>query len=146
MMTSIISFLSGIASAIGSVFKFRSTPEMQRERAEDRQQEIEADRVARVDEMRQAVFSGDDERVNSIVNQILLCFLAVASILLVVGCVSTPARVVYIPTDRRIESCTNSIGIACKAVPDAVFAELLEAAIELKDLRREMAVDKRVSH
>jgi len=59
------------------------------------------------------------------------------------GCSSAP-KVTYIPTDRRIESCTNSLGIACKAVPNAVMEEMMVKLQELKDLKTEQKVDKRV--
>jgi len=61
------------------------------------------------------------------------------------GCASKqPTPTVYIATDRRIETCTNSLGIVCKAVPNAVMADMLEKLQELKDLKTEMKVDKRV--
>jgi len=72
------------------------------------------------------------------------CGAACCAVLLL-GCSTRPPAVCYVPTDRRIEPCTNSIGIACQAVPNAVFCELLEKAQELKDLKSELSVDKRLS-
>lgn len=63
-----------------------------------------------------------------------------------VGCASSPkTTTVYIATDRRIETVTNSVGIVCKAVPNAVMDEMLVKLQELKDLKTEQKVDKRVS-
>jgi len=117
---------------------------MQRERAESRQAEIDAEKESKTDEIRKTVHEGSDEEVNALVNRVL-SGLSVAISAVFLGCSSAPqTKVIYVPTDRRIESCTNSIGIACKMVPNAVFSDLLEKAQELKDLRTEMAVDKRV--
>jgi len=66
-----------------------------------------------------------------------------AAICATFGC-SSPAPV-YVATDRKIESCTNSVGIACKAVPDAVFAEMLVRLQRLKDLQQKAEVDARLS-
>ena len=74
-------------------------------------------------------------------NPVLIISIALTSL---VGCISK-TETVYIPTDRKIESCVNSLGISCKAVPDAVMVEMLEKIQELEELKREMKVDKRVS-
>lgn len=133
--------LSKICSAIGSFFTYKSSANKQRRDAENdvakRQAAIEAKKA----EIRQAVYSHDDQKLNEICARILMVMI-VAVTVITIGCQSS---VVYVPTDRRIESCTNSFGIACKAVPDAVFCELLEKAQELKDLKAEMAADKRLT-
>jgi len=72
-----------------------------------------------------------------------LVYIAVPFVFLA-GCASN-TKPVYIPTDRKIESCTNSIGISCKAVPDAVMVEMMEKLEELKALKLEQKVDKRVA-
>lgn len=61
------------------------------------------------------------------------------------GCASRAPETTYVPTDRRIETCTNSIGIVCKAVPNAVMEEMLLKIRELKDLKTEQKVNQRVS-
>jgi len=63
---------------------------------------------------------------------------------LVAGC-ATGARTVYVASDRRIESCTNTAGVACKAVPDAVFAEMLVTLKELENMKKERKVESRLS-
>lgn len=136
-----LDLITKIFSSIGSFFTYKSSANKQRRDAEKdvakRQAAIEAKKA----EIRQAVYSHDDEKLNEICAKILMVMIVVVTII-TIGCQSA---VVYVPTDRRIESCTNSLGIACKAVPDAVFCELLERAQELKDLKAEMAVDKRLT-
>ena len=133
--------LSKIFASIGSFFTYKSSANKQRRDAEKDVSKRQAAIEAKKDEIRQAVYSHDDEKLNEICAKILMVMIVVVTII-TIGCQSA---VVYVPTDRRIESCTNSLGIACKAVPDAVFCELLEKAQELKDLKAEIAVDKRLT-
>lgn len=147
MLTSIISFFSGIVHAVGGYFKVKSSPNVQRREAEkDVRKELEA-AEAKEAEIDAAVHGKDDDTVTRITHD-LLCGLAVGSAvctIFVYGCFSGPkSKTVYVPTTEVIESCTNSYGIACKAVPDTIYAEMLKRLQELKDLRTEMKVDKRL--
>lgn len=134
--------LSKIFASIGSFFTYKTSANKQRRDAENDVAKRQAEIEAKKDEIRRAVYSHDDEKLNEICAKILMVMI-VAVTAITIGCQSA---VVYVPTDRRIESCTNSLGIACKAVPDAVFCELLEKAQELKDLKAEMAIDKRLKN
>lgn len=68
------------------------------------------------------------------------------SSLFVFGCASrSKTTTVYIPTDRRIETVTNSIGIVCKAVPNAVMDEMLVKLQELQEIKEDLKVNQRVS-
>lgn len=133
--------LSKICSAIGSFFTYKSSANKQRRDAEKDVEKRQAAIEAKKDEIRQAVYSHDDQKLNEICAKILMVMIVVV-FLVTIGCQSA---VVYVPTDRRIESCTNSIGVACKAVPDAVFVELLEKVQELKTIKTEQAIDKRLA-
>lgn len=144
-MTKLLSFLSSIGSAIGGWFNWKSSPVAQRRAAEEDIAKREAEIKTATDEIKDAVYSADDTKLNEIVsrlmNPVLIISIALTSL---VGCISK-TETVYIPTDRKIESCVNSLGISCKAVPDAVMVEMLEKIQELEELKREMKVDKRVS-
>ncbi len=144
-MTKLLSFLSSIGSAIGGWFNWKSSPVAQRRAAEEDIAKREAEIKAATDEIKDAVYSADDTKLNEIVsrlmNPVLIISIALTSL---VGCISK-TETVYIPTDRKIESCINSLGISCKAVPDAVMVEMLEKIQELEELKREMKIDKRVS-
>lgn len=145
MITFIINLVSGISQAIGGIFKFKASAEIQRELAEKRQAEIENEKEESSNEIRRTVYDGTDDEINALVNRVISGMSIAITSLFLIGCLTAPkTKICYVPTDRRIESCTNSIGIACKMVPNAVFAELLDKAQELKDLKTEMAVDKRV--
>jgi len=148
MLTSIISFFAGIGHAVGCYFKIRSCPNVQRREAEKDVEKQEASRQLKEAEIDAAVHGKDDDTVTRITHD-LLSGLAVGSLvctIFVYGCFSEPkAKTVYVPTTEVIESCTNSYGIACKAVPDTLYAEMLKRLQELKDLKTEMKVDKRLS-
>ena len=141
MGTTIITLLAGVASVVGGYFALKTTPNRLRKQAEKEVMKKEEEVERKKQEVRDAVYNQDDERLNQIVSKLLAPLLS--AFLMLVGC-QTQTQTVYIPTDRRIESCTNSIGIACKAVPDAVFAEMAEKIIELQELKKTAEVDKRL--
>lgn len=144
-MTKLLSFLSSIGSAIGGWFNWKSSPVAQRRAAEEDIAKRDAEIKAATDEIKDAVYSADDTKLNEIVSRLMKPVLIISIALTsLVGCISK-TETVYIPTDRKIESCINSLGISCKAVPDAVMVEMLEKIQELEELKREMKVDKRVS-
>lgn len=144
-MTKLLSFLSSIGSAIGGWFNWKSSPVAQRRAAEEDIAKRDAEIKAATDEIKDAVYSADDTKLNEIVSRLMKPVLIISIALTsLVGCISK-TETVYIPTDRKIESCINSLGISCKAVPDAVMVEMLENIQELEELKREMKIDKRVS-
>lgn len=144
-MTKLLSFLSSIGSAIGGWFNWKSSPVAQRRAAEEDIAKRDAEIKAATDEIKDAVYSADDTKLNEIVSRLMKPVLIISIALTsLVGCISK-TETVYIPTDRKIESCINSLGISCKAVPDAVMVEMLEKIQELEELKREMKIDKRVS-
>lgn len=151
MFNAIANCISGIAGAIAAVFKWKSTPARQRRDAEE-DVRAEAKRVEdKKNEIRQAVYEFEDDKLTRMAQELLApCAIALlaATVLFacasISGCVLQPNGVVYVPTDRRIESCTNSLGIACKAVPDAVMEEMLIRLQSYRDLLTEKAVDKRL--
>lgn len=145
MITFIINLVSGISQAIGGIFKFKASAEIQRELAEKRQAEIENEKEESSNEIRRTVYDGTDDEINALVNRLILGMSIAISSLFLIGCLTAPKpKICYVPTDRRIESCTNSIGIACKAVPDAVMVEMLGKLQELQDLKTQQQVDKRL--
>ena len=144
-MNKILTFFSAIASAVGGFFNWKSSAVNQRREA-DKDLKNEEEKKAKLKaEISDAIHTGNDEKLNEILSRLLPVVFCVFSIAFFVGCNCTKTTIKYVPTDRRIESCTNSIGIACKAVPNAVFEELVNATVELQDLKREIKLDKRVS-
>ena len=144
-MNKILTLLSSIASAVGGFFNWKSSAVNQRREA-DKDLKNEEEKKAKLKaEISDAIHTGNDEKLNEILTRLLLVLCCVFSTAFLIGCNTSKMVIKYVPTDRRIESCTNSIGIACKAVPNAVFEDLVNATVELQDLKREIKLDKRVS-
>jgi hypothetical protein len=144
-MNKILTFFSAIASAVGGFFNWKSSAVNQRREA-DKDLKNEEEKKAKLKaEISDAIHTGNDEKLNEILTRLLLVLCCVFSTAFLIGCNTSKTVIKYVPADRRIESCTNSVGIACKAVPNAVFEDLVNATVELQDLKREIKLDKRVS-
>ncbi len=144
-MNTILNLLSSIGTAVAGFFNWKTSKVAQRRALEEDLNAKESEKAKLKSEIAKAVHTGDDEKLNEIVSRLLLTILFIYSISFASGCIGDSTVIKYIPTDRKIESCTNSIGVACKAVPNAVFEELLSARIELDYLRKEMKIDKQLS-
>lgn len=144
-MNTILNLLSSIGTAVAGFFNWKTSKVAQRRALEEDLNAKESEKAKLKSEIAKAVHTGDDEKLNEIVSRLLPMFLCVFLFSVISGCIGASTVIKYIPTDRKIESCTNSIGIACKAVPNAVFEELLSARIELDYLRKEMKIDKQLS-
>lgn len=144
-MATLINLLSSIASAVAGFFNWKSSKVAQRREAEKDLKKEEEKKDKLKAEISDAIHTGNDDKLNEVLARILPVVFCVFSSAFLIGCNTSQTLVKYVPTDRRIESCTNSIGIACKAVPNAVFEDLINATIELQDLKREIKIDKRVS-
>jgi hypothetical protein len=144
-MNKILTLLSSIASAVGGFFNWKSSAVNQRREA-DKDLKNEEEKKAKLKaEISDAIHTGNDEKLNEILTRLLLVLCCVFSTAFLIGCNTSKTVIKYVSADRRIESCTNSVGIACKAVPNAVFEDLVNATVELQDLKREIKLDKRVS-
>ena len=144
-MNKILTLLSSIASAVGGFFNWKSSAVNQRREADKDLKNEEEEKAKLKAEISDAIHTGNDEKLNEILTRLLLVLCCVFSTAFLIGCNTSKTVIKYVPADRRIESCTNSIGIACKAVPNTVFEELVNATVELQDLKREIKIDKRVS-
>lgn len=144
-MSTIMQFFSSIVSAFGGWLNWKSSPVNQRREAEKDLKKEESEKAKLKAELSDAIHTGNDDKLNEILTRIFPVVFCVFSTAFFMGCNGSKTTIKYVPTDRRIESCTNSIGIACKAVPNAVFEELVNATIELQDLRREIKLEKRIS-
>ena len=144
-MATFINLISSIGSAIAGFFSWKTSKVAQRREAEKDLIKEEEKKAKLKAEISDAIHTGNDEKLNEILTRLLLVLCCVFSTAFLIGCNTSKTVIKYVPADRRIESCTNSIGIACKAVPNAVFEELVNATVELQDLKREIKLDKRVS-
>lgn len=144
-MTTFLNAINSIGAAVAGFFNWKTSKVAQRREAEKDLQKKESEKAALKAEISTAIHTGDDAKLNEILTRLMPLFFLAFTLAFSVGCAAPKTVIKYVPTDRRIESCTNSLGIACKAVPNAVFEELLSARLELDALRREMAIDKQLS-
>ena len=140
MISGILTIISSAVSAVSGIFKLKSSANRQRREAEQDVRSAAESLEQKKQEIRSAVYEFDDDKLNEIATK-LLSILLIS--LCLVGCASKPVTI-YVATDRKIESCTNSLGIACKAVPNAVMADILSRLEEFEALKTEKAVDKRL--
>jgi len=132
---------AAIATAVAGIVAMKVSQNRQRREAEKDVEKKQTEREERKAMIEKAVFEKNDAKVNEIVNGLL----ALAVMVFFVGCCSSKKETVrYVSSDRRIVSITNEYGVACKAVPDVVFAEMLVKLDELKEIRKEREVDKRM--
>ena len=144
-MATFINLISSIGSAIAGFFSWKTSKVAQRREAEKDLIKEEEKKAKLKAEISDAIHTGNDEKLNEILTRLLLVLCCAFSTAFLIGCNTSKTVIKYVPADRRIESCTNSVGIACKAVPNAVFEDLVNATVELQDLKREIKLDKRVS-
>lgn len=140
MLKMIAELISNVAGILSNWFKWKSSGVSQRREAEgivERDGNAAAKRRA---EVNRACHTGDAAAVNRIVNgvgaaAIVFAFLFVDAVL-VGGCFSPPAPQ-YVAADREVKCHTNETGAVIWEVPALVMEELLNAKLELDDLKKE---------
>ena len=129
-----------VANALGVVkgwLDWKSSGVGQRKAAEGMVEDAEAAAKRRRAEINRAVHEGDEATVNRIVNG--LCVAACVSLALVAGCASPEPA--YVAADRHVTCVTNATGaVEYWRVPPLVMEELLNAKVELGELKKELKV------
>ena len=137
MLKMILELISNAVGAVKGWLDWKSSGVGQRKAAEGMVEDAEAAAKKRRAEINRAVFGGDAEKVNRIVNG--LCVLAVASFACVSGC-ATPAPT-YVAADRKVTCVTNAAGMVEHwCVPPLVMEELLNAKVELEEIKKELKI------
>jgi hypothetical protein len=129
----ILELIANAAGAVSNWFRWKSSGVAQREAAEGIVQKSEDAIAKRRAEVNRACHEGDASFVNRILNSAA----AVAfSSLCVVGCASA-VKPQYVAADREVRFVTNSVGRAVFEVPPLVMEELLNAKLELGEIKKE---------
>ena len=129
----ILELIANAAGAVSNWFKWKSSGVAQREAAEGIVKRDAADSARRRAEVNRACHEGDAGFVNRILNS--AAAVALAS-LCVVGCASS-TKPQYVAADREVRFVTNSMGRAVFEVPPLVMEELLNAKLELGEIKKE---------
>jgi hypothetical protein len=136
MMKMILELIANAAGAVSNWFKWKSSGVAQREAAEGIVQKSEDAAARRKAEVNRACHEGDAGFVNRILNS--SAAFALAS-LCVIGCAS--AKPQYVAADREVTCVTNAMGkVEYWKVPPLVMEELLNAKLELGELKKENKV------
>ena len=133
MLRMILELIANAAGAVSNWFRWKSSGVAQREAAEGIVERDEAATAKRKAEVNRACHEGDAGFVNRILNS--AAAVALAS-LCVVGCASA-IKPQYVASDREVRFVTNSMGRAVFEVPPLVMEELLNAKLELGELKKE---------
>ena len=133
MLRMILELIANAAGAVSNWFKWKSSGVAQREAAEGIVERNSADSARRRAEVNRACHEGDAGFVNRILNSVAAVSLAS---LCVVGCASA-MKPQYVAADREVRFVTNSVGRAVFEVPPLVMEELLNAKLELGEIKKE---------
>lgn len=133
----ILELIANAAGAVSNWFKWKSSGVAQRDAAEDIVQKSEDAAAQRRSEVNHACHEGDAGFVNRILNS--SAAFALAS-LCVVGCASA-TKPQYVAADREVTCVTNAMGkVEYWKVPPLVMEELLNAKLELGEIKKENKV------
>lgn len=140
----ILELIANAAGAVSNWFKWKSSGVAQREAAEGIVQKSEDSIAKRRAEVNRACHEGDAETVNRLVNGCGMAFFVAAFLFadacFVCGCFSAP-KPQYVAADREVTCVTNAIGkVEYWKVPPLVMEELLNAKLELGELKKENKV------
>lgn len=138
----VLEMLANALGAVSNFFKWKSSGVAQHDAAESRATAAEDAARDRKTMVNRAVHEGDEDAVNRIVNGFaLLWALALSASLLscAAGCRTPEPR--YVAADRIVTCVTNETGtVEYWHVPPLVMEELLNAKLELEEVRHENKV------
>ena len=138
MLKMILDLISNAFGAVKGWFDFKNSGVGQRKAAEGIVKNAEDAAKKRRAEINKAVHTGDAATVNRIVNgfAILWAMLVAASVL---GCAAPAPK--YVAADREVTCVTNETGaVEYWRVPPLVMEELLNAKVELGELKQELKI------
>lgn len=132
MLKMIAELISNVAGIFSNWFKWKSSGVSQRREADGIVERDENAAAKRRAEVNRACHTGDAAAVNRIVNGACIALAALA-----LGCASAPPAPQYVAADREVKCRTNETGTVIWEVPALVMEELLNARLELDDLKKE---------
>lgn len=128
--------ISNVAGIFSNWFKWKSSGVSQRLEAEGIVERDENAAAKRRADVNRACHTGDAAAVNRFLNE---CLAMACGLGFMAGCLSAkPAAPQYVAADREVTCTTNELGRAVMwHVPPLVMEELLNARLELDDLKKE---------
>ena len=147
MLKMILDFLGGIFEAVGGFFKWRASPNEQYRSAEKDVEKNDAAIAKKKQEASDAVYGGDEVKVNSIIHG-SLCVAVSLVLTCAAGCFSgsPEVRTVRVPEAKWVRAVTNETGaVSHWEVPPSVMTELLDAKIERDELLKRQRINERLN-
>lgn len=142
MLKMVLEMLANALGVASNFFRWKSSGVAQHDAAEQRVLEKEAAVRDSRAEVNRAVHTGDVDAVNRIVNGLALLWVIVLSASLLsctAGCRAPEPR--YVAADRVVTCVTNESGtVEYWRVPPLVMEELLNAKLELEEVKHENKV------
>lgn len=138
MLKMILELIANAAGVVSNWFRWKSSGVAQREAAEGIVERDAADAARRRAEVNRACHEGDSAAVNRFLNE---CLAAACGLVFMCGCASAPSVPQYVAADREVTCVTNAMGkVEYWKVPPLVMEELLNAKLELGELKKENKV------
>ena len=138
MLKMILDLISNSVGAVKEWLGWKNSGVGQRKAAEGMVKDAEDAAKKRKAKINKAVHEGDAETVNQIVNAAIAACAAIACAL-ALGCTSPTPK--YVAADREVTCVTNETGaVEYWRVPPLVMEELLNAKVELGELKNELKV------
>lgn len=138
----IMKLITAIFTAIGGFFNWKASPSKQ---YSDARKSVEKDMKKREDDrqaVRDAVYGGDENRVNAMLNPAIAVLVGVC--LLCGGCFTT-TKVVRVTEDRYVSCVKGDDGkVLYWKVPPAIMVELLDAKCELEQYKKDKQINERL--
>ena len=135
----VLEMLANALGAVSSFFRWKSSGVAQHDAAESRATAAENAVRDRKAEVNRAVHEGDEDTVNRLVNGLAILW-AMALAACILGC-AAPKAPRYVAADRVVTCTTNELGQAVMwHVPPLVMEELLNAKLELEEVKHENKV------
>lgn len=136
----VLEMLANALGAVSNFFRWKSSGVAQHDAAESRATAAENAVRDRKAEVNRAVHEGDEEAVNRLVNGLAILW-AMALAACILGCATAPKAPHYVAADRVVTCTTNELGQAVMwHVPPLVMEELLNAKLELEEVKHENKV------
>lgn len=142
MFTMILELITNALGTVSNWFKWKSSPVKQHTDAEAVVKRDERAAQNRRAEVNRAVHTGDEAKVNRIVNGLaLLWALMLSASLLSCACGCRTPEPRYVAADRVVTCVTNETGaVLYWRVPPLVMEELLNSKLELEEMKHQNKV------
>jgi len=131
---SILDLIGKLVDAVIKFFEFKITNSKKDNELTKKEKKKEKELNKKIDDVRNAIHSNNDDKLNSLLSKCLLIGLLSLSCIFS-GCVNE--KVVYVTQDRQIKSITYE-GVEGKFVPNSVMEEIVTDALKWRNYQESL--------